>query len=413
MRIVHTADWHLGHTLHRVSREREHARFLKWLLELLGTEAADALIIAGDVFETANPPATAQAAFFGFLAEARRRYPALDLLVVGGNHDSAARLDAPSPVLDAMGVAVRGGVTRDAAGEVEIERLLVPLSGADGSRAWCVAMPYLRPGDLPKVEGAEDRFTAGLRALYERAFEAARAARPDPTQEALIATGHLFMRGGSLSDDSERKIHGGHQHPAPVDIFPDDCAYVALGHLHLAQAVGQCEHVRYAGSPIPLSLAEASYPHQVLVVELEGPRLAAVTPRYVPQTVEMLRLPEAPPDEVLARLGDLEPLDAHDPELERPFLEVRVRLEEPRATLKSEVEAVLEGKAARLLKLAVSYELEPQPLSEAEPGATLRDLKAEEVFRRCYERRFDPPAPDELVAAFHELVAVVHAEEGE
>src|SRR5688572_5574178 len=110
LKLCHTSDWHLGHTLHGHGREHEHARFLAFLLDVLARERADALVIAGDVFDGSNPPASAQAAWYGFLADARSRLPGLDVLVVAGNHDSAARLAAPDPVLRALGVRVVASV---------------------------------------------------------------------------------------------------------------------------------------------------------------------------------------------------------------------------------------------------------------------------------------------------------------
>ncbi|MFP2913001.1 exonuclease subunit SbcD, partial [Pyxidicoccus sp. 3LFB2] len=151
MRLLHTSDWHLGHTLYDVSREAEHAAFLDWLLETLEAQAVDALLVAGDIFDTANPSADAQAAWYHFVARARRRMPRLDVVVIGGNHDSAARLDAPDPLFAALGVRVVGGLPRTR-GELELERLLVPLHDAKGRvGAWVAAVPYLRPADLPSV----------------------------------------------------------------------------------------------------------------------------------------------------------------------------------------------------------------------------------------------------------------------
>src|SRR4051812_29205135 len=121
MRILHTSDWHLGQLLHEHARAWEHARFLTWLLETLAAERVDALLVAGDIFDTANPPAESQAAWYEFLARARARFPALDIVVIGGNHDSASRLDAPTPLLDAFRIHVVGGF--------EPDRLLVPIQG--------------------------------------------------------------------------------------------------------------------------------------------------------------------------------------------------------------------------------------------------------------------------------------------
>lgn len=128
MRLLHTADWHLGQTLHGVPRTYEHARFLSWLLTTIGEQAIDALLIAGDVFDSASPPPAAQEQYYQFLATARRLYPRLQVVVVGGNHDSAARLDAPAPVLQAIGVKVIGGLLPDD----PPERAVVPLLDASG-----------------------------------------------------------------------------------------------------------------------------------------------------------------------------------------------------------------------------------------------------------------------------------------
>jgi exonuclease SbcD len=96
MRVLHTSDWHLGHTLRgEVTREYEHQAFLDWLLATCVREAADALVITGDVFDSATPPASAERMWFELLAGARRARPAMDVVVIAGNHDSPARLGAP------------------------------------------------------------------------------------------------------------------------------------------------------------------------------------------------------------------------------------------------------------------------------------------------------------------------------
>ena len=155
LRIFHTADWHLGHHLHGVSRQLEHQRFLDWLLDELQNKQADALIVAGDIFDSANPSSAAQSQLYDFLVKARTRLPNLDIVLVGGNHDSASRLDAPSPILNALGVTVVGGLSRDDQGNIDWERLLVPLTNAAGEiKAWCGAMPFLRNADLPTARDA-------------------------------------------------------------------------------------------------------------------------------------------------------------------------------------------------------------------------------------------------------------------
>ncbi|WP_224364942.1 exonuclease SbcCD subunit D C-terminal domain-containing protein [Hyalangium versicolor] len=408
MRLLHTSDWHLGHTLYDVSREAEHAAFLDWLLDTLEAQSVDALLVAGDIFDTSNPSAEAQAAWYHFIARARRKLPRLDVVVIGGNHDSAARLDAPDPLFAALGVRVVGGVPRSG-GALDFDRLLVPLHDSRGRvKAWVAAVPYLRPVDLPFVKSEGDRLIDGVREVYGLALEAARRRR-QPGQ-ALVAMGHCYMVGTELSALSERKILGGNQHALPVDLFPEDVAYAALGHLHKAQRVGGREGVRYSGSPIPLSLSEAHYRHQVLLVELEDDVLGSVRPLSVPRTADMVRVPERdvlPLDDVLAKLAELPALEPETPEQARPYLEVCVSLTKPEPSLRRKVEAALEGKAARLVKLTPTYTGTGLVLAESQPSLSLRERTPEDVFKARYSRFYQEPMAPELLEAFHSLLTHV------
>lgn len=402
LKICHTSDWHLGHTLHGHARAHEHGSFLAFLLDAMEREAVDALVVAGDVFHTANPPASAQAMFFRFVAEARARMPGLDVLVVAGNHDSPARLGAADPVLRAIGVRVVGVPTRE-----DPAAMVVPLHDRGGEvAAWVAAVPYLRPSDLPRVK-ADDPLVEGVRQIYGAVLDEARARRR-PGQ-ALLATGHCHMVESTPSEFSERKILGGSQHALPVELFGDDVDYVALGHLHLPQAVGEREHVRYSGSPIPLSLPEESYPHQIRIVRFEAGRLAGQLAVRIPRVVPVYRVPRDGPgalDAVLAQLERLE-FDPSDqiPDDERPFLEVRVRLTEPVPDLRQRVEAALGDRPMRLVKIGVEYAGEARALAERTPRRQLTDLTIEEVFRRAYSGRYEGDPDPALLAAFHDVAA--------
>jgi DNA repair protein SbcD/Mre11 len=415
VRLVHTADWHLGQTLGGFSRDAEHGRFLAWLLDRLEEERADALLLCGDVFDQGNPPAHALARYYELLAEARRRVPSCAIVVIGGNHDSAPRLDAPGPVLKTLGAHVTGALPRDGAGQPDPERCLVPLVGPSGDvEAWCAAVPFLRVADLPPVaalanaEGAPssapDPLVQGVAHAYQRVLDAARASRR-PGQ-ALVALGHCHMQGGRLTEESERALFG-NAHALPVDIFPDDVGYAALGHLHFAQEVGGRREVRYSGSPIPLSMTERDYRHQVLVVDLEGERLAGVRPLPVPRHVELLRLPEVPGalDDVLDRLRALELPDV--PEDERPFLEVRVRLEAPAFDLRGRIELALEGKPVRLVRVHRELAGAGSALADSVTAASLADIEPARVLERLYERSYGGAVPEDVALAFAELVESV------
>lgn len=406
LKIVHTSDWHLGHTLHGHGREHEHARFLAFLIDVLAREEADALVVAGDVFDTANPPASAQGRLYSFLAEARARMPALDVVIIAGNHDSAARLSAADPILRRVGVRVLGAVPRMGTGgraPIDADELVVPLLDRGGEvAAWVAAVPFLRPSDVPVVEGERDDLVSGVRRVVGAVLDAARA-RQRPGQ-ALLAMAHCHMVDATPSELSERRILGGPQDALPVDLFDGGVDYAALGHLHLAQAVGAAEHVRYAGSPIPLSMPEESYPHQVSVARFVGGRLAGQSAIPIPRSVEVLRVPKDGPGEleaVLAQLARLE-VPASLAREAQPFLEVRVRVSAPVPDLRHQVEQALAGRPVRLVKISVERAASREALAESEPRRELADLGVEEVFRRAYARRYDGEPEPALLAAFHE-----------
>jgi exonuclease SbcD len=409
MRLLHTSDWHLGQTLHNFDRTYEHQCFLDWLLDTIVAEEADALLIAGDVFDNSNPSAAAQRQLYRFLQQARARSPQLDIVIIAGNHDSPGRLEAPGPLLEAHGTRVVGHVERDAAGNIDLERFIVPLTGRDGAvNAWCVAIPFLRPGDVPRLAAPDtgdafDAYLAGIRHLYQQAYDLARARATG--SQAIVAMGHCHMVGGDASPDSERRIVIGGTEALPASMFGPDVAYAALGHLHLAQRVGQQDHLRYCGSPLPLSFAEVGYRHQVLRIDLDGPRAAAVEPVHVPRAVELLRVP-ASPAPVKQAIAELVGLDLPDlPREAWPYLEVRVLLEAPEPGLRAQVEAALEGKPVRLAKIEPTRRV--VTTAGVEPALSLdqlAQLQPDDIFRRLWQQRFGDDAPDDQLAAFAELL---------
>lgn len=404
LRLIHTADWHLGHTLHGVSRQLEHQQFLNWLLAELLDKQADALIVAGDIFDSANPSAAAQAQLYEFLVKAKNQQPELNIILVGGNHDSATRLDAPSSILNALGIHVVGGLQRDNQQGIDWQRLIVPLTNAAGEvKAWCGAMPFLRNADLPSSE-ADDALVAGVKTLYDELFSLMQ--QQAKNGESLIMTGHCYMVNGNVSELSERKILGGNQHALPVELFPKAIDYVALGHLHLAQKVGANQHIRYSGSPIPLSFDESHYVHSVLQVDVQAGQEAAITKLKVPRHIELLRLPNskdfATLSDVLAQLESLELNAVH--ESQHPFVELRIKLDKPEPSLRQQIEEVIARLPVRLLKITTAYTGSDGSLADLQIEQRLEELQPLDVFQRCYANKYDTDAPDDITSLFNELV---------
>lgn len=390
VRLLHTSDWHLGHHLHGVSREREHAAFLGWLVDLCVAEAIDAVVITGDVFDGSNPPASAQAAYYGFLARLAARRPGVQVIVLGGNHDSPSRLEAPAPLLDALRVRVIGALPRDAGGIVW-DRCVIDLGGA-----WLLGVPFLRAADVAD-DDVKARYAEGIAAARARAGEL-----------PLVVTGHLNVSGAEPSALSERRVVIGGSEAVAADLFPPDLAYVALGHLHKAQRVGGREHVRYAGSPIPLAMTEAEYRHQVVIVEVGG----GIAIREVPRTIDLVRIPKRgalPLDEVLAAIAALPDLGIDDDPDARPLLEVAVLLTKPEPQLRVRLDQAMTHKRAHLVRFTTARAGTGAALGDLTVDVALADLSPREVLLQRWRRDHQGDPPAALMAAFDALVARVQA----
>jgi len=408
LKIIHTADWHLGQSFFGYDRQPEHTAFLKWLAETVADRQIDVLLIAGDVFDVANPSASAQRQFYHFLKEINLANPGLQVVVVAGNHDSAARLEAPNPLLEELGIAVVGVVKRNESGEIDFNSLLLPLRHRDGSvQAYCMAVPFLRQGDYPPTDQKDQNtYVAGVermyRGLYEFAMEKA------GTELPLVAMGHLHVLGVELSDDdrSERVIMGGLE-SVTSDSFPRELAYTALGHIHKAQKVGGREEVRYSGSPLPMSFSETNYRHQVVLVTLDGRTPASIEPLIIPQTVALMRVPKVPvpPAQVLEALRALPDKPETDSACAlAPFLEVRVLLTEPAPGFRNEVEEVLTNKFVRLVSIVPSY---PKQAGNTEERVLsihdLQQIDPLDMIKRTYESKYANALPESLERLFREV----------
>ncbi|WP_060841955.1 exonuclease SbcCD subunit D C-terminal domain-containing protein [Pseudomonas sp. Os17] len=410
MRLFHTSDWHLGQNLHGQERDFEHACFLEWLLRQLKHEQPDVLLIAGDIFDTVNPPVKAQERLYDFIVSAHEQQPALTVVMIAGNHDSGSRIELPAPLMRRLRTHALGRVLWLDDGQLDVERLLLPLPDASGAvRAWCLALPFLRPAEVTGPQRGDD-YLKGIAQVHEWLIAAANAKR-QPGQ-ALVAVSHAHMAGGSISEDSERSLIIGNAEALPASLFGADISYVALGHLHQPQKVNGEERIRYSGSPIPLSFSEIGYQHQILDVRLDGETLVSVEPRLIPRAVNLQRLGPAPLGEILDQLGELPDIDLLAEEQRQPWLEVRVRLDEPQPDLRQQVESALQGKAVRLVRIAAEYAGKGGRDAQ-DSGAELIELdqlSPEELFRRAWRDAYGNEVDDTTLKDFALLLQDVQQE---
>lgn len=410
MRLFHTSDWHLGQNLHGQERDFEHACFLSWLLAQLAEQQPDALLIAGDIFDTVNPPVKAQERLYDFIVSAHEQQPALTIVMIAGNHDSGSRIELPAPLMRRLRTHALGRVLWLDDGQLDAERLLIPLPDASGeTAAWCLALPFLRPAE---VTGAQlgDNYLRGIGQVHEWLIAAANAKR-QPGQ-ALIAISHAHMAGGSVSEDSERSLIIGNAEALPASLFGPSISYVALGHLHKPQRVNNEERIRYCGSPIPLSFSEIGYQHQILDVMLEGETLIRVEPRLIPRAVNLQRVGPAPLAEILTQLAELPDTDLLADTQRQPWLEVRAILDEPQPDLRQQIETALQGKSVRLVRIAAEYAGSGSQ-SSADDAARLIELDQmtpQELFSRAWQESYGSEADEQTLKDFAVLLQEVQLE---
>lgn len=271
--ILHTSDWHLGRRLYGRMRYEEFEAFLSWLQETISAQKVDVLIVAGDIFDTMTPSNRAQALYYEFLGKVSKLC-CEHIVIVAGNHDSPTFLDAPSKVLKFLNVHVIGTACDDLNDEVLV------LDAVDGTPHCIIAaVPYLRDRDVrgshagESADSKDTNVIKGIRAHYDEVASIAKA-RQEHLSDAhqrhipIIATGHLFAAGSKTTeDDGVRDLYVGSLGQISADMFDECFDYVALGHLHVPQRVGGCEHIRYSGSPIAMGFGEAKQQKQVLLVE--------------------------------------------------------------------------------------------------------------------------------------------------
>ncbi|WP_166361914.1 exonuclease SbcCD subunit D C-terminal domain-containing protein [Pseudomonas akapageensis] len=410
MRLFHTSDWHLGQNLHGQERDFEHACFLDWLLGQLARRQPDVLLIAGDIFDTVNPPVKAQERLYDFIVSAHEQQPGLTIVMIAGNHDSGSRIELPAPLMRRLRTHALGRVLWLDDGQLDAERLLIPLPDASGEIAgWCLALPFLRPSEVTGAHLGDD-YLRGIGQVHEWLIEAALKQRK-PGQ-ALIAVSHAHMAGGSVSEDSERSLIIGNAEALPASLFGADISYVALGHLHKPQRVNGEERIRYSGSPIPLSFSEIGYQHQILEIELDGAVLRSVEPRLIPRAVHLQRLGPAPLSEILGQLAELPDVDLLDDPQRQPWLEVRVRLDEPQPDLRQQIETALQGKAVRLVRIAAEYA--GSQGADGDDSARLIELgqlSPQELFSRAWEQAYGNSVDEQTLADFALLLQDVQQEE--
>ena len=383
------------------TREAEHNKFIQWLLKTVEQEAVDALIIAGDIFDTATPPSYARKIYNQFIVRLQKTC-CNHLVIVGGNHDSVATLNESRELLACLNTTVIGGLTDNPEDQVITLR---DQSGRKG--AVICAIPYIRPAEVLKSRAGEqgsDKQQALQTAIaqhYKNIFHLAQ--KQANARLPIIATGHLTTVGGQVSD-SEREIYIGSLSAFPSSAFPK-ADYIALGHLHRGQTVAGQQHVRYSGSPIPLSFSEVSSQKQVLLVDFDGNQLSGIKPLDIPvfRNLQIIKGSLAEIEHQLKELPETKKLT--------PWLDIEVATEDYLSDLHRRLEEMVKECPAELLRVRKQREQKNQALS-SETKETLAELTVDDVFsQRLQQEEIPEETMTRLTQAFQEIVASVEGEQ--
>lgn len=292
--LLHTSDWHLGRRLYGKPRYDEFKQFLDWQLQTLREQKVDVLLIAGDIFDTTAPSNQAQNLYYDFLSQVCHT-ECRHVVIVAGNHDSASFLEAPKQLLKAFNIHIIGSMTDTLTDEV------ITLSDKSGQPELIVmAVPYLRDRDVrtvghgERLDDKERKLAQGIKAHYGQIADIAIARQAQLQAKykrsiPIVATGHLFTVGGqTMEGDGVRDLYVGSLGSIGAEIFHPHIDYVALGHLHIPQAVGGQPHIRYAGSPIAMGFGESRQQKQVHLLRFDA------NPDLLSQPLQTLTIQKKP-----------------------------------------------------------------------------------------------------------------------
>ncbi len=421
MKIIHTADWHLGATIYDYDRLNEHKAFLDNLLKHISSDQEiNALLLSGDVFHNNNPSNEAERLFSEFLVRVKKERPNFQVFIISGNHDGLKKLDTAGGYCSLVkGINIVGSIPYvENSDNIDYRKMVFPLYDNAGKiEGIVVAIPflknsYLKGNTLFSDNVASHTTEESLSKLYENSIKYARENISETAP--IIAMGHMAVVGTvpHATIDENRPLVIGGEETVNSAIFKD-CAYAALGHIHLKQSFG---NVTFSGSPIPINVGEARYKNGYYELELSN---GQITKNFieVPRTVDIVRIPQnggaIDYKEIAPILKNFTYQETEDLE-KRPFLMIFIALnheidsQEKVAMQNNLKENLVNHKIWRLCNITFVKEENGATYEELE-SCDLSNLKPLDIFKRCYRENIktendnDEP-PSYLIDAFNELL---------
>jgi exonuclease SbcD len=380
-RILHTSDWHLGQNFYGKSRADEHQQFLDWLLVQVSEHDIDAVIVAGDIFDTGTPPSYAREMYFDFIVNMHEKN--CQLIILAGNHDSVAMLGESKQLLSHLSCQVIASVSDN------LEEQIITLNNKKGKPgALLCAIPFIRPRDITsssagqsvkdKQQSLQQAISEHYQNLYQQAQEIAHVNNTEVLP--IIATGHLTTV-GVTSSESVRDIYIGTLEAFPASAFPK-ADYIALGHIHRSQRVAKSDHIRYCGSPIALSFDEASQTKKVLIAEFDQAKLNQVIEQDIPCFQPLLMVKsklEALTDDINRLVEELDYSKTLIENDKKIWLDIEINSAEYLQDLTPRIEALVKELPVEVLLVRRSKKSR-QSMPESQKKITLNELSLSDVF---------------------------------
>jgi len=395
MKILHTADWHIGKKLHKHELREDFELFIDWLCNSIQEQKIDLLLVSGDIFDLANPSSEARKQYFQALFQLQK----LDIKIVltGGNHDSPSMLNGPSELIKLLNINIIGGLPE------QLEDAMIPITNKESEVELVIAaLPYLRDADLRQAvedQDSEERKKALLDGIENTFKNAAEICDRQYPNIPAIAMGHLFATGMETSE-SEREIQIGNLAAFNANQFGEYFNYIALGHIHKPQQVKAKVPTFYSGSPIPLSFSEYNDKKRVLIIDTKEFQ------------IESLDIPVF--RKLMIISGDLETLKHKMDALEaqsglHSLIELILKEDEYSAQKMIDFEMLINDfktEGYEIVKHKTEFKHQLKGSSEIfEKQSELKDLKPRDVFSKMIDtQEYDEEIKGEVLDAFQELL---------
>ena len=401
MKILHTADWHIGKKLHKHDLAEDFDLFIDWLCELIEIREIELLLISGDVFDLANPSSEARGQYYKALLKLRKLN--CRIIITGGNHDSPAMLDAPRELLRELEMHVIGGLPENS------EDLIIPIEKDGKTRLVIAALPYLREADLRKAiadSTYEDRLQsiqAGIESHFQKAAEICKNSHPGVP---ALAMGHLFAAGVE-SSESERDIQVGNLAAFNARQFGAYFKYIALGHIHKPQRVSAEVPCFYSGSPLPLSFSERKDEKRVLLLDSDSGWEPESIP--VPAFRSLLKI-SGSLEEIRQKLQ----APGEQREL-KSLIEIEMQEDDFDAQKLLELDRLVEDfklPEFEIVKHRVNFKNQKKMAGDLYRDQSLEDLQPREVFAEMLDtQNYDVVTREQVESAFDELLEKIYSQE--